>query len=168
MKNDTILRMEKITVEKLRSEGFKLKDIAERMSRSIYWVHSRLNGKYEPNRTRIEKHFQDSIVIERLKEGGHNILFGNTRTRCREFNQEVDVMSVKDGKIYITEVKNLVNHHQLQTAIGQIVLHQFGRKDVDYNVYQIVFPERYRDHSFFSISLLKYLRDEMKIDIVFM
>lgn len=160
--------MEKKAVEDLREQGFKLKEIANRMNRSIYWVQSRLDGKYEPNKTRIEKHFQDSIVIETLKKEGHNIIGGCTRTKYREFNQEIDVLSTKDGIIYVTEVKNLVTHHQLQTAIGQLILHQYGRRDTDHIVYQAVFPKKYKDHSFFSDELLNYLKNKININIIFM
>lgn len=43
---------EKTEVARLRGEGLTLQAIANRLGKSIYWVNSRLDEKYEPKRTR--------------------------------------------------------------------------------------------------------------------
>ncbi len=143
MKNESILDEERKLVRKLRyDDNLKYKEIAQKLNRSLYWVHCRLSDKYKPAASRVEKRFQDSEVAAYLENQGHQIIKKTTRTKCDEFSQEVDILSSKDGSLFVTEVKNIVNHHQLQTAIGQLILHKFGyRKKTDKVIYQIVFPK---------------------------
>ena len=78
-------------------------------------------------------------------------------------------MSTKDGFVYVTEVKNIVNHHQIQTAIGQLILHKFGYRKIysDKIIYQIVFPMKYRNYRYFSQDFLDYLDKDLGIKIIF-
>jgi len=78
-------------------------------------------------------------------------------------------LSKKDRFIFVTEVKNIVNHHQLQTAIGQLILYKFRYKRIDYNeiVYQMVFPKKYREYRYFSQDFSEYLDKENGIKIIF-
>lgn len=49
MKDERILEEEQELVRKLRyEEKLKLEDIAEKLNRSVYWVHCRLSDKYKP------------------------------------------------------------------------------------------------------------------------
>ena len=120
MKDETILDEERKLVRRLRYEDkLKYKEIAEKLNRSLYWVHCRLSDKYEPAASRVEKRFQDQDVISFLEREGHKIIRSGTRTKCDEFTQEVDILSTKDGLTFVTEVKNIVNHHQIQTGFGK-------------------------------------------------
>ncbi|MEK7449082.1 MAG: hypothetical protein AAB019_06320 [Planctomycetota bacterium] len=170
MKNETLLDKETQLVRKLRyEEKLKYKEIAEKLNRSIYWVHCRLSDNYKPAASRVEKMFQDEQVISFLKQQGHEIITRDTRTKCNEFSQEVDVLSTKNGFIYITEVKNIVNHHQLQTSIGQIILHKFGYREKDKGniIYQIVFPKKFSEYTYFSSDFINYLDKGLCIKIIF-
>ena len=160
---------EKELVRKLRyGEKLKYKEIAEKLNRSLYWVHCRLSDKYSPATSRVEKYFQKE-VISFLEKQGHKIIKKNTRTKCKEFTQEVDIFSVKEGIVYITEVKNVVNHHQIQTGIGQIILHKYGRKKEDRGdiVYQLAFPKRFANYRYFSVDFINYLKTHIGIRIIF-
>ena len=170
MKEEAILDEERELVRRLRYvEKLKYKEIAEKLNRSLYWVHCRLSDKYQPAASRVEKRFQDNEVISYLEQQGHRILRSDTRTKCEEFSQEVDILSEKDGTIYITEVKNVVNHHQIQTGIGQIILHKYGyrKKDKGNIIYQIVFPKKFSEYRYFSPDFMDYLDKELGIKIIF-
>ena len=132
-------------------------------------MHCRLSDKYAPATTRVEKRFQDDEVTAYFESQGHEIVRINTRTKCDEFSQEVDILSKKDGVLFVTEVKNIVNHHQIQTAIGQLILHKFGYKKINSGkiVYQIVFPKRYQIYRYFSKDFLNYLDEGFGIKVVF-
>lgn len=167
---EEILDEERELVRKLRYEDkLKYKEIAERLNRSLYWVHCRLSDKYQPAASRVEKRFQDAEVEAYFEKQGHKIIKSGTRTKCDEFSQEVDILSTKDGFVYVTEVKNIVNHHQLQTAIGQIMLHKYGYRKIatEKIIYQIVFPEKYRDYRYFSQDFINHLDKELGIRIIF-
>lgn len=167
--DESILNKEQELVRKLRyQDKLKYKEIAEKLNRSLYWVHCRLSDKYKPATTRVEKRFQDDKVIAYFENQGHEIIRNNTRTKCDEFSQEVDILSTKSGIVYVTEVKNIVNHHQLQTAIGQLILHKFGyRKNQKKVIYQIAFPEKYRGYRYFSQDFSDYLDKELDIKTIF-
>lgn len=170
MKDETILEGERQLVRKLRYEDkLKYKEIAEKLNRSLYWVHCRLSDKYKPAATRVEKRFQDDEVVAYFENQGHKIIKSGTRTKCDEFSQEVDILSTKDGFLFVTEVKNIVNHHQIQTAIGQLILHKFGYRKIysDKIIYQIVFPMKYRNYRYFSQDFLDYLDKDLGIKIIF-
>lgn len=170
MKDETILNEEQEFVRRLRYvEKLKYKEIAEKLNRSLYWVHSRLSDKYKPATSRVEKQFQDNDVISFLEKQGHRIIRSGTRTKCDEFSQEVDILSTKDRFIFITEVKNIVNHHQIQTGIGQMILHKFGyrKRDKESIIYQIAFPKKFIDYRYFSSDFIDYLDKNMGIKIIF-
>jgi|SRR3972149_1024807 len=168
MKKEDLYEAEKELVRTLRyKEGLKYKDIATKLNKSLYWVHCRLSDKYKPNASRIEKHYQETEVVPYLIDRGHKIIREKTRTRCKEFSQEVDILSKKDGFTYVTEVKNVVNHHQLQTAIGQLILHRFGYKEAGNAIYQIVFPEKFANYRYFSQDFLGFLDKNLEIKVVF-
>ena len=170
MKDETILEKETELVRKLRyAEKLKYKEIAEKLNRSLYWVHCRLSDKYKPAGSRVEKRFQDQDVISYLEKEGHKIIKNNTRTKCKEFSQEEDILSTKDGLTYITEVKNIVNHHQIQTGIGQMILHKYGyrQKEKDDVIYQITFPKKFSKYRYFSTDFINYLDKTLGIKIIF-
>ena len=78
-------------------------------------------------------------------------------------------MSTKGDLVFITEVKNIFNHHQIQTGIGQMVLHKFGYRNrgKDNIVYQIAFPRKFADYRYFSHDFIDYLDKELSIKIIF-
>lgn len=165
-----MLEEERRLVRKLRyEEKLKYKEIAEKLNRSLYWVHCRLSDKYKPAGSRVEKRFQDQEVISYLRNEGHKIIKNNTRTKCEEFSQEVDILSTKDSLTYITEVKNIVNHHQIQTGIGQMILHKYGYREKDKGniIYQIVFPKKFDKYRYFSSDFIDYLDKNLGIKIIF-
>lgn len=170
MKDDTLLEEERGIVRKLRyEEKLKYKEIAEKLNRSLYWVHCRLSDKYKPAGSRVEKRFQDQDVISCLEKEGHKVIKNNTRTKCKEFSQEVDILSVKDGLTYITEVKNIVKHHQIQTGIGQMMLHKYCYREKEQSniIYQLAFPEKFSQYRYFSSEFVDYLDKSLGIKIIF-
>jgi len=170
LKGEAILKKEEELVKRLRyTEKLKYKEIAEKLNRSLYWVHCRLSDKYKPAASRVEKRFQDENVISFLEKQGHKIIRKETRTKCNEFSQEVDILSTKGDFIFVTEVKNIVNHHQIQTGIGQLVLHKFGyrKKNKGNVIYQIVFPMKFSKYRYFSSDFIDYLDKKLGIRIIF-
>lgn len=165
---DSQFEDEKNLVRDLRYKNkLKYSEIATRLNRSLYWVHCRLSDKYKPAGSRVEKKFQDEEVRNFLEKNGHKIIYDGTRSKCPEFSQEVDIKSSKDGLTYITEIKNVVNHHQLQTAIGQIILHNYALRNKNDVVYQIVFPQKFQSWRYFSQEFLDYLKERLSISIIF-
>lgn len=112
-------------ITNLRAEGLSYEQIASELNRSVYWVHSRLQGKYTPKGARSEKQFQEERVIPYMVEFGFSGILQYVRTSREGVIQEADIISTLDGKQYITEVKVHVTHHQLQTAIGQLLIQRF-------------------------------------------
>lgn len=123
--NDEYLSKEISQIKSLRTEGLTYEQIASKLNRSIYWVHTRLQGKYTPRGARSEKHFQEERVVPYMTELGFSGILQYVRTSKDGVSQEADIISTLDGKQYITEVKVHITHHQLQTAIGQLLIHRF-------------------------------------------
>jgi len=172
LKKKGILEEEKALIHHLRyNEKLKYTEIAQKVNRSLYWVHTRLSEKYQPATARVEKRFQDEEVLAFLKNEGHKIINEDTRTRCREFSQEVDILSLKEGVVYVTEVKNIVNHHQIQTGIGQLILHKFAYQhrypEREHVVYQLVFPKEFINYRYFTEDFLNYMKGKIGIGIIF-
>ena len=118
------LAMEVERIRELRKSGLTYEEIANRLSRSVYWVHTRLRDAYHPTRTRAEKLFQESRVIPYLQTLGHRAVQQYQRIQGLGFSQEADIVSTLVGTAYVTEVKLHLTQHQLQTAIGQLVMHR--------------------------------------------
>ncbi len=123
--DDTSLSKEIIQIQTLRAEGLTYEQIASKLNRSVYWVHSRLQGKYTPRGARSEKQFQEERVVPYMVEIGFSGILQYVRTSKDGVVQEADIVSSLNGKQYITEVKVHITHHQLQTAIGQLLIHRF-------------------------------------------
>jgi len=79
LKDENILDEERDLVRKLRYEGkLKYKEIAEKLNRSLYWVHCRLSDKYKPAASRVEMRFQDDEVVAYFENQGHKIIRSGT------------------------------------------------------------------------------------------
>jgi len=154
------------SVKKMRESGMTYEQIAAEFNRSIYWVHTILNKKYTPRVTLNEKNFQESRVIPWLKDAKHNIIGQYVRSGSGLFLQEADVISFCEGLLYITEVKVSITHHQLQTAIGQLLIHKFGYEDHSKLQLQIALPEEVRSFNL-SDDFLSFLDHEIGIRICF-
>jgi hypothetical protein len=140
--------------------------IAAQLNRSIYWVHTRLSKKYTPRVTMNEKNFQESRVISWLKNEGHNIIGQYVRSESGFFIQEADIISFYEGFLYITEVKVSITHHQLQTAIGQLLIHKFGYEDHSKLQLQIALPKEVRIDNL-SDNFLSFMDHQIGIRIYF-
>lgn len=123
---DENLSTEVIEIQRLRKSGLTYEQIAKKLNRSIYWVHTRLREAYRPQRSRTEKLFQETRVVPFLRASGHADVRQYVRVEGEGYSQEADILSLNDGHAYITEVKLHVTHHQLQTAIGQLILHRLA------------------------------------------
>jgi len=141
---DPLLRAELEKVHLLRRSGMTYEQIAEHLGRSIYWVHSRLKGRYQPRDLRTERHFQDQAVIPYLLDAGHLVLAECERSTYGQFVLEADVVSRYGDTTWITEVKAGANGHELHTAIGQLVLHRALRPDGSQVRLQIALPANRR------------------------
>jgi len=112
-------------IKSLRREGLSYEEIASQLNRSIYWVHSRLQQKYLPKGSRSEKIFQEERVIPYLVELGYTGILQYVRSSKSGINQEADIVATYQNNQHIIEVKVQLSHHQLQTAIGQLIIHKF-------------------------------------------
>lgn len=166
MVSDPKLSEEIDTVKKLRESGMTYEKIAAQLNRSIYWVHTRLSKKYTPRVTLNEKNFQESRVIPWLKNEGHNIIGQYVRSESGFFIQEADIISFYRGFLYITEVKVSITHHQLQTAIGQLLIHKFGYEDNSKLQLQIALPKEVRSDNL-SDDFISFLDHSIGIMICF-
>lgn len=137
---DPKLSAEVDQVKKMRESGLTYEQIATQLNRSIYWVHTRLRLKYTPRVSLNEKKFQESRVILWLKEQGHKIVGQYVRSGTGLFTQEADIVSFFNGFMVITEVKVSITHHQLQTAIGQLLIHKYSYEDDSKIKLQIALP----------------------------
>ncbi len=120
-----ILSDEVSQVKKLRKQGLTYEQIASNLNRSVYWVHTRLQGKYTPKGPRAENQFQEERVVPYMSKLGYEGILQYVRTSNGGITQEADVIATLNGKQYITEVKVQITHHQLQTAIGQLILYRY-------------------------------------------
>lgn len=148
----------------LRKKGLTYEEIASKLNRSIYWVHSRLEGKYAPKGRRAEKNFQEERVIPFLEHMGHTGIMQYVRTSNYGITQEADIVSSLNGTQVVTEVKISITHHQLQTAIGQLAIHRFT-----YNyksLLQIALPKE-TDRTKIPDDLLKFLNVHEYCNIIF-
>jgi transcriptional regulator with XRE-family HTH domain len=162
--NDETLSGEILQIKVLRTEGLTYEQIASRMNRSIYWVHSRLKGKYTPRGARSEKNFQEERVVPYMIELGFSGILQYVRTSNEGVNQEADIISTLNGKQYITEVKVHITHHQLQTAIGQLLIHRFTyNRETEL---QIALPKE-ADLSKLPDMLINHLKDKERIHCLF-
>ena len=122
-----------------------------------------------------EKAFCDEVVIPYLIEKGHEILRRNqTSGFIREksgatLNPIVDISSVFQGVIYISEVKIKADLDHIQKAIGQLITHRFIHRTVKRNgiKYQMIFPSRSQGTHMFLPSFLEYL-SKLDIDVLFL
>jgi len=142
--DDPTLLGELEEVRSLRAQGMTYQEIATKFGRSVYWVHSRLRGKYQPRDSQTERRFQEEAVIPFLLGLGHDIVEECRRERYGSFVLEADVISRRDALSYITEVKASAKGHELHTAIGQLVLHRCLHPDGSQFKLQAAFPEEAR------------------------
>ena len=162
--NDETLSEEISQIKILRAEGLTYEQIASKVNRSIYWVHSRLQGKYTPRGARSEKQFQEERVVPYMVELGYSGLLQYVRTSKEGVNQEADIISTLNGQQYITEVKVHITHHQLQTAIGQLLIHRFTyNKEAEL---QIALPKE-ANLSKLPDGLINHLKDTERIRCLF-
>jgi transcriptional regulator with XRE-family HTH domain len=123
--SDEVLAAEVSQIRELRERGLTYEEIASNLNRSVYWVHTRLQGKYRPKGARAEKQFQEERVVPYMSQIGFTGILQYVRTSKGGITQEADIIATLDGKQYITEVKVRITHHQLQTAIGQLTLYHY-------------------------------------------
>lgn len=162
--SDKILSEEIDQIKKLRNEGLTYEQIASKLNRSVYWVHSRLQKEYTPKGARAEKKFQEERVIPYMIKLGFSGILQYVRTSKAGIVQEADIIATLDGKQYITEVKVHITHHQLQTAIGQLLIHRFTyNKDAEL---QIALP-REANLSKLPNALIRHLESFERIHFLF-
>jgi len=162
--NDEALSEEISQIKILRAEGLSYEQIASKLNRSIYWVHSRLQGKYTPRGARLENQFQEERVIPYMIELGFSDILQYVRTSREGVSQQADIISTINGKQYITEVKVHITHHQLQTAIGQLLIHRFTyNKEAEL---QIALPKE-ADLSKLPVELISHLEAIERIHFLF-
>lgn len=158
--DDEVLAGEVAQIKSLRAQGLTYEEIASKSNRSIYWVHTRLQGKYMPKGARAEKQFQEERVIPYMSQLGFSGILQYVRTSKEGITQEADIIATLNGKQYVTEVKVHITHHQLQTAIGQLILHRYiYNKEAEL---QIALP-READMSKLPIELIEHLKNKENI-----
>lgn len=161
---DEVLSDEVSQVRKLRKQGLTYQQIASDLNRSIYWVHTRLHGKYMPKGARAESQFQEERVIPHMSRLGFEGILQYVRTSSGGITQEADVIATLKGKQYVTEVKIQITHHELQTAIGQLILYRYTYGE---NAeLQIALPEE-ADMSKLSDDLVRHLETKEGLHFLF-
>ena len=131
-------------IKRLRGAGATYQTIADQLGRSVYWVHSRLEPSYRPRKGNSEKVFQEKRVIPWLISKGHIDVTQYSRVGNKLYRQEADIISRLNGRLYITEVKIRCDHHELQTALGQLNLHRLAYPEGEAPGLQVVFPAESR------------------------
>jgi transcriptional regulator with XRE-family HTH domain len=162
--SDEVLADEVSKIRDLREQGLTYEEIASKLNRSVYWVHTRLQGKYMPKGARAEKQFQEERVVPYMSQLGFTGILQYVRTSKQGISQEADVIASLNGKQYITEVKIHITHHELQTAIGQLILHRYTYNEEA--ELQIALPKE-ADMSKLLIGLIEHLEEKEKFHILF-
>jgi len=163
---DETLSDEVKQIVELRKQGLSYEQIAGKLNRSVYWVHTRLRDAYRPRGTRAEKLFQEERVIPFLEQIGHKDIRQYVRIQGDGYDQEADVVSVFEDSTWITEVKTQITHHELQTAIGQLILHRTTFPSSRKPNLQIALPNEI-DRRKLPKSLIDQLQENEDIIIVF-
>lgn len=167
LSDDPTLAQEMQAIHLLRQKGLTYEEIANSLSRSVYWVHTRLREAYRPQRARAEKLFQETRVVPFLLRLGHRNVRQYIRINGAGYSQEADVVSTYSDKFYITEVKLHLMQHQLQTAIGQLTLHRLAYREQGIcPILQIAVPEEVIQTKLPTL-LVELLKMQEGIDIVF-
>jgi transcriptional regulator with XRE-family HTH domain len=162
--SDEILSDEVSQIRELRTKGLTYEEIASALNRSVYWVHTRLQGKYMPKGVRAEKQFQEERVVPYMAKLGFTGILQYVRTSKEDLTQEADIIATLHDKQYITEVKVHITQHQLQTAIGQLILHRYTY-DEEVEL-QIALP---KETDMFKLpeGLITHLKSKENIHILF-
>jgi transcriptional regulator with XRE-family HTH domain len=161
---DEELSNEVTKTRELREKGLTYEEIASQLNRSVYWVHTRLQCKYMPKGARAEKLFQEERVVPYMCKLGYTGIVQYVRTSKDNITQEADIVATFKNKQYITEVKYHITQHQLQTAIGQLILHRYT---YDEGVeLQIALPTE-TDISKLPEGLILHLENKEKIHLLF-
>lgn len=162
--SDEVLANEVSQIQGLREQGLTYEEIASKLNRSIYWVHTRLQGKYMPKGVRAEKLFQEERVVPYMSQLGFTGILQYVRTSKQGITQEADIIATLNGKQYITEVKVQITHHQLQTAIGQLLLYRFTyNEEVEL---QIALPKE-ADMGKLPMGLIEHLKEKEDFHLLF-
>ncbi len=152
-------------IQALRQEGLTYEQIATRLNRSVYWVHSRLRAKYRPSKTRTERLFQEQRVVPFLLHLGHELVGQSLRVGNAPHEQEADVVTRLGDKMCVTEVKLAITHHQLQTAIGQLSIHRYALRDKQSLILQLALPLE-AVNSRLSEEFTRYLTERLNIHLL--
>ncbi len=123
----------------------------------------------------MEGEFCYTKVLPYLVEQGHKILKINKSPAAARFkgyttlSPHPDIVSVFQNIVYITEVKTGGGLFNIQTVVGQLVIHQFVHQSLNHTgiIYQAAFPALSLSRRMFSPELLKFLH-EMEIEVLFL
>lgn len=128
-------------VASLKANGATHVQIAEQLGKSVYWVHTRLNPKYTPLKQRGDKIAPEISELPQVTRENHEVVFQdivrakliqdgyaieNAITSGVGFSQNADIIATKSGETFIIEVKKDIKGQSLQTAIGQLILHNIN------------------------------------------
>jgi len=159
-----VLATEVSQIRNLREQGLTYEQIASSLNRSIYWVRTRLQGKYMPKGPRAEKMFQEDRVVPYMIQIGFTGILQYVRTSKGGITQEADIVATINGNQYITEVKIHITHHELQTAIDQLILHRYTYNEKA--ELQIALPKE-TDMSKLSLELIAHLETVENLHFLF-
>jgi hypothetical protein len=159
------LAAEILKIYEMRQQGMTYEKIAANLNRSVYWVHTRLRENYRPSKIRTERVFQEVRVVPYLLQTGHVLVEQCLRVGEVPFEQEADVVTRLAGRLCITEVKLGVIHHELQTAIGQLMIHRFALSSSDPPKLQLALPVEAID-SRFNENFTRYLAETLQVALV--
>jgi DNA invertase Pin-like site-specific DNA recombinase len=103
--SDKVLSDEVSQIRELRGQGLIYEEIASNLNRSVYWVHTRLQGKYMPKGARAEKQFQEERVVPYMSQLGFTgIRQTSTNAIIRHIRGDCICRNWKDWLLVMTKL----------------------------------------------------------------
>lgn len=120
----------------LRKKGKKLFEISKIIGRSIHFVYSRLNPKYQLGQLEID--YINSKVIPHLKKNKFKIIPPYSE---KKKNFWADIIAKKGNTYHIFEVKRTSQNSTLCFAIGEIIISRMNNEQIKCKKkYHIILP----------------------------
>jgi len=138
-----------------RKNGATLQEISNQFGVSVSGVYNKLYSMRDSDKA--EKVFCQDTVIPYLIHKGHKIVSTSTKAISElKLSQRPDILSILDGRLWVTEVKFGHNQHNIFTGIGQLVMHGMEAPFVQLHLVA---------SGFVSTELKEHLKDKLGIEV---
>jgi len=146
----------------LREKGKKLFEISKITGKSIHFVYSRLNPKYQLGQLEID--YINSKVIPYLKKRGLRIIPFHFFEKRKDFWG--DIIAKKGNTYHIFEVKRTSQNSTLCFAIGEIIISRMNNEQIKgKKKYHIILPHSEEQDEVMK-NKSKFLKKEYNMDII--